>query len=428
MDAITAAAYAAFRRRLDPGSPGPVALALSGGGDSLALLHVAAGWCARAGRPLLALTVDHGLHADSAAWTRAAGEASACVGVDWRPLSWEGLKPQAGVAAAARTARHGLLADAARDAGAKVLLTGHTLDDMLEAELMRAADVPSLGRLREWSPSPAWPEGRGLFLLRPLLDQRRWVLRTWLRERGLAWLDDPANEDLRYARPRARARLHPPKDAAGAERSDEGYDPVVASHPVISPGPAAFPRPPAGTPDGRIVLPRRELSARLLAAALLCAAGTDRPPRGEPLARLLARLLAEGGPVRATLAGGRIVADMQTVQIGRDPGRGGLPSAPLAPRGPLAWDGRFEITADEAGWSVAPLAGLMARLPAEDRRRLQGVPAWARGALPALVRADGAARLPRPFADGPADALALGTFRLAAACGLIAREGQITGG
>ncbi|MFX8820989.1 ATP-binding protein, partial [Acinetobacter baumannii] len=67
----------------------------------------------------------------------------------------------------------------------------HTADDVAESAMMRAGDAPGLGHLREWSPSPAWPEGRGVFLLRPLLEVRREALRAWLRDHAIAWFDDP---------------------------------------------------------------------------------------------------------------------------------------------------------------------------------------------------------------------------------------------
>jgi tRNA(Ile)-lysidine synthase len=410
VEPIAAGAAAAFDRRLDPVSSAPVAVALSGGGDSLALLLLAADWCAAHRRPLLALTVDHGLNPASGGWTALAGEAAGRAGAAWRALRWEGPKPSAGLPAAARVARHRLLAQAAREAGAGVLLTGHTRDDVLEGELMRAGDVPGLGRLREWSPSPVWPDGRDLFLLRPLLGAGRADLRAWLRARGEVWLDDPANEDLRSARARARREI---SGSVLLPSTVEKAAAVPAGGEVLA--------------DGRIVLSRQDLSGRLLSAALLCAAGTDRPPRGEPLARLQGRLQA-GGPVQATLAGARLVSGEATVQIGRDAGerlRGGLAPVALAQNIPTIWDGRFELTAAEPGWTAAALGGLMARLPAPERHRLKLIPAWARGALPALVGAAGEVRLPAPFGEGPAQAVSLAGPRFAAACGLAARESEI---
>ena len=131
----------AMRRRLAPGSAAPLAVALSGGGDSLALLHLTMDWAERRGRPVVAFTVDHGLNADSPSWTRAAGDAARAVGADWRALRWEGPKPTSGVQARARAARHALLAEAARDAGARVLLMGHTADDIAEGEVMQLLNM-----------------------------------------------------------------------------------------------------------------------------------------------------------------------------------------------------------------------------------------------------------------------------------------------
>ena len=91
-------------------------------------------------------------------------------------------------------------------AGARVLILGHTADDVTESTLIRRS-TPSHGRMSEWSPSPVWPEGRGVFLLSPLLRSRGTDLRAWLGRQGLDWLDDPANADPRFARTRARAEL-----------------------------------------------------------------------------------------------------------------------------------------------------------------------------------------------------------------------------
>ena len=185
----------------------PIAVAVSGGGDSLAALLAAKAWADRHGRRVLALTVDHGLQPQSAAWTRfAAGETAARLGADFRALTWDGPKPCAGLPAAARRARHRLIAEAARRAGARVVVFGHTADDILEAELMKAEGA-RLGGLREWAPSPVWPQGRGVFLLRPLLELRRAAIRDVLLQAGETWIDDPANEDPRSTRARARLRL-----------------------------------------------------------------------------------------------------------------------------------------------------------------------------------------------------------------------------
>jgi tRNA(Ile)-lysidine synthase len=206
---------AALDRRLRPVAAAPLAVGFSGGGDSLALLILTLDWARAQGRAVVSLTVDHQLNPASAAWTAAAAARAQALGARAQALAWTGDKPSAGLPAAARAARHALLADAARAAGARVLLLGHTRDDLAEAAAMRA-EGSTVSDPREWSPSPAWPQGRGVFALRPLLAVGRAEIRDWLSARGETWLDDPANEDLKYARARARRRLSSPEERSVA--------------------------------------------------------------------------------------------------------------------------------------------------------------------------------------------------------------------
>ncbi len=405
-DALQARVDTELDRRLDRPSRAPVALGLSGGSDSLALLHLAADWCARAGRPLLALTVDHALHPDSPDWTARAGGMAAEAGAGWRAPAWTGPKPAAGLPAAARAARHALLADAARGAGAAVILLAHTADDLAETEALRAGDAPGVGRLRSWAPSPAWPQGRGVFLLRPLLGVPRGALRAWLRERGRGWLEDPANADLRFARARLRARGFPPPPSRGEPPGGFGE---------------------AGE-DGVVRLPRARLgqadaaARRTLSAAVACAAGMAAGPRGRGLDGLLARL-AGRAPVAATLGGARIAAEADTVAVGRDPGRAPPRDLLLTPGAAVVWDGRFEALAREPSWRIGLADGRRARLSPVDRERLRAVPPALRGARPVLLRGEGV----RLVADEVV-LRALAPARFDAAVGRIACEADLRAG
>jgi tRNA(Ile)-lysidine synthase len=405
--------------RLDSRSAAPVAVAFSGGGDSHALLLAARVWAKRCGRPLLALHIDHRLQPASGAVARQTAVAAERLGVTFRGLVWDGDKPLAGLPAAARAARHRLIAEAARAAGAQVILMGHTLDDQLENALMRGAGVP-VGALSVWSPSPAWPQGRGLFLCRPLLTARRAALRGWLAAEGLSWVDDPANDDPRHPRTRARRAL-----ADGA---------------------ACAPLPPAAdlgnlidavrvSPWGAIELDRRALRAapqpqalRILQIALACASGGSGAPRGHAL---LERLR---GPQAFTagLAGARILAG-EAVRLTREAGeaaRGGLAPIDLEPGREAVWDGRWAIRAHEAGARVQALSGLAARLSPADAALLRAVPASDRPSLPVLKDATGGVRLAKTRSSdnimyGAFDVYELVQPRVRAACGLIAREDQI---
>lgn len=399
---------AALDRRLDPRSVAPLAVGFSGGSDSLALLRLTLDWARAHDRPVLSLTVDHQLQPASAAWTRHAVAKAQALGADARSLAWTGDKPATGLSAAARRARHALLAAAARAAGAKVLLLGHTADDLAEAAAMRA-EGSTVSDPRDWSPSPVWPEGQGVMLLRPLLDQRRADLRAWLNGQGETWLDDPANDDPRSARARARRALAgAPPDAAPTK---------VTAPPTFD-----------GDIFGVIQL-SRDVAAAHLAAACLCAAGTERPPRGERLERLVARLRA-GESFTATLAGARLEAVGDRVRVCRDAGetaRGGLAPLALSPGETGVWDGRYAITAGAAPITVRPLKGLAAGLPRDQREALKAVTAAARPALPAVIDATGAASC--PVLDGPSLAMTttecvgpLFLDRFRAATGLIDQE------
>ena len=416
----------AFDARLSPASPAPLAVAFSGGGDSLALLLLAKAWADAHGRRVIALTVDHGLQPASAGWTERCRETAARLGADFQALRWEGDKPARGLPAAAREARHRLLAEAAREVGARVLLMGHTADDLREGAAMRA-EGSSVPDPREWSPSPAWPEGRGVFVLRPLLGAGRAELRDWLSAQGETWIDDPANEDARFARSRARDLLSSTaKRGRGTAGSVvEGAGPGSAA--AAAPSTASRSSSPVQDGGGVLTLPRTGLDPAAIAAACLCAAGTLRPPRGDRLARLTERLQGPA-PFTATLGGARIEADADTVRFMRDAGesaRGGLAPIALQPHRPAVWDGRFEVVADRPGLTVRALKGLAAQLPADQRQRLKAVPAAARPALPATVDQSGAVSCPLLAGDPSVRARPLALERFAAAIGRVRGEPEM---
>lgn len=386
--------HAVLDRRLAPAAAAPIAIGLSGGGDSRALLLTTESWARAHGRRLVVLTVDHRLNPQSSAWTADCAALAARLGLPFQALAWEGEKPAAGLPAAARLARHRLLANAARAHGASVILLGHTAGDLAEAAAMRQAGSTTPSP-REWAPSPVWPEGRGLFLLRPMLHLSRPDIRGWLADHGESWIDDPSNDDLRFAR--ARARASAPPDASPALGDGDDL--------------AALARTAEVDAAGVIYLGRQAPPERFIAIASLCAAGSSRPPRADRLARVAA-LLQGGAPLVATLAGARIEADAEQVRFMREPGelaRTGLPPLHIKPGETAAWDGRFEIAAERA-MTITPLAGHAASLPPDQAAEVRHFPVKARAALPFEI------------GQGLAPRRALARQRLLAACGAITRE------
>ncbi|WP_428150629.1 tRNA lysidine(34) synthetase TilS [Brevundimonas sp.] len=411
----------------------PVALALSGGGDSIALLEIVGAWAKRAGRRLLAITVDHGLNPESRDWSRRCEAAARAVGADWVERRWEGEKPTTGLPAAARRARHGLIADAAREAGARVVLFAHTADDIAESDWMRARGS-TLGRLREWAPSPAWPEGRGLMLLRPMLDERREALRDWLREAGRDWIEDSGNAG--FGRGAARKALTPlpvgeglsarEPEAIGLARKGEGRTSPEAHdpHPFGLAHRFAL-RASNPLPLGEGFEMVRPGLATDIAAILLCASGGETPPRGGRVEALTARVNA-GEEFTANLAGARIEASGDTVVIGREAGelrRHPVADIALQPGVPAVWDGRYEIIVREPGWTVTAGSGRLNALSKADRVIVNTVPVRVRAALPVLIRDGGDAPV---LAWRAAEVRALAPRRLALALGETTQESELS--
>ena len=329
-------------------------------------------------------------------------------------LSWDGAKPSTGLPAAAREARHRLIAEAARAAGVRVLVFGHTADDRIEADVMRAAGH-RMGSLREWSPSPAWPEGRGVFLLRPLLGVRRAAIREALTKEGETWIDDPLNQDLRS--PRARARL----EATSAEDPLDGDDDddlagLAAKASVDVAGDICIDR--QALRDAP-----RAAARRLIGAATTCAGGRSDAPRGERLDAMTDRILG-AAPFDSVLSGAKVLAsgDVRFVRDAGEAARGGLQPLTLAPGETAVWDGRFEVTAGPESITVARLAGHAASLDVAQRARLKGLPASVRPGLPVRVRADGAPVCPILAEDASIELNLLVADRFFAACGVISKE------
>lgn len=277
----------------------PVAVAVSGGPDSMALLWLAAdAWPGR----VLALTVDHGLRPAAAAEAALVADHCARHGITHRTLVWTGAKPAAGMMAAARAARYALLADACVEAGARVLLTAHHADDQAETLLMRLARGAGPGGLA--GIRPARPLAAGVLLVRPLLDVRRVVLRDVVEAAGWPTVADPTNFDPRYLRSRARVLLDTTDWLDPATIADAAAHLAAAEDALAWAVERAWAGGATMRP-GEVCLDAADLPAVLrlrLAARAVAALAPAARPRGPELARLIERLAAGG---TATLAGVR---------------------------------------------------------------------------------------------------------------------------
>jgi tRNA(Ile)-lysidine synthase len=195
-----------LQQALDAGPAGALCVALSGGADSTALLHALAQLPAARARGLRALHVDHGLHADSAAWSAHCRRLCADLGLDCTVLRVQVPAPHGeGLEAAARHARYAAFVAELR--AGEILLTAHHRDDQAETvllKLLRGAGPEGLGGMRERRPL-----GAGT-LWRPLLHgATRGQLRAYVAAHALPCIDDPSNADTRLARNRLRHEILP---------------------------------------------------------------------------------------------------------------------------------------------------------------------------------------------------------------------------
>ena len=180
-------------------------LAVSGGPDSMALLHLARDWAASMGRVAIeAATVDHGLRPEAAAESRQVGLWCKSLGIPHHELVWDGEKPRTRLQERARDARYELLFALARDIGAEAVLTAHHADDQAETILFRLLRGSGIAGLAGMAPV-TW---RGsLRLVRPLLTMTKRELVTLCHDRHQAYVEDPSNLDPKFARVRMRRLL-----------------------------------------------------------------------------------------------------------------------------------------------------------------------------------------------------------------------------
>lgn len=296
MTDLAALLDAALGRPFAPGER--LAIAVSGGPDSTALLLLAAH--AFAGR-IAAVTVDHGLRADAAA--EAASVAALCRarGIPHATLRWDGPWPAANIQAEARLARYALLRDWCATTGHGLLLTAHHADDQAETLLMRLARGSGTGLAGIRAQRPL---GTGVTLVRPLLGVRRAALAAVVARAGITPVTDPANDDPKYDRTHAR-RLLAATDWIDAVQ-------VAASAAHLGEAQMALDWAAERAWAGRVSADDSGLSldiaglptaiARRLVARVIGHFAPNARPRGAQITRLMARLGIGG---TATLAGVR---------------------------------------------------------------------------------------------------------------------------
>jgi tRNA(Ile)-lysidine synthase len=375
---------------------GTIALAVSGGADSLAMLDCVDRWRRHRALPpgAVVLTVDHRLRPGSGREAAAVAALARSRGLTARVLRWNGPRPVSDIEAAARAARYRLLIEAARAAGATALLVAHHRDDQAETLLMRlsrGAGVFGLAAMR-----PALDVG-ALTIARPFLDVPRARLAATTAAAGLTPVVDPMNADRRFLRARIRGLMPLLADAgmdaarlaalAGRMRNAaEAIDRAASAFLAAAVRTDAFAV--AWLDASRFSAEPSDVRLRALVRLLIAVGGGDYPPRFARLRRLDEGLRGSDDRRRfkRTLAGVVVERRGGRFAFYRECGRAGLRSLAVKPGFAGLWDRRFSV--DVGGGRTAGLT--LGPLGEAGRRGLgavaAGVPAGALAALPALRR------------------------------------------
>ncbi len=327
----------AMGQLLGPDFPSELGLAVSGGGDSMAMLALAHNWSRAWGVRLRAITIDHGLRPESA--DEAAMVAQECATLGWPhdtlAWRWDGT---GNVQDAARRGRLNLISQ--WRGTLQHVLMAHTADDVAETFLIRLARGSGVDGLAAMLPKR---EVADFTVVRPCLQMRRDELRHYAQHLMVPWAEDPSNDDPKYDRARARKILSE-LDGMGlrfdgitdtANRMRRAADALrsqtceAARHCVSE------------TVDGGLLLQRdafaklpHDIQLRLLASAIMWIGNADYRPRAAKLEFLLDRIMAGGA---STLMGVKLELSGDTVRSFREY------SAVATTVSTGIWDGRWRI-------------------------------------------------------------------------------------
>lgn len=386
MNGPDAALLAAVRGQFHGALPARLGVAVSGGGDSIALLHILSR-CFRSDEvELIAASVDHGLRPDAAAEAALAGDLADRLGVAHTVLRWDGWDGLGNLQDRARRARLDLLTDWAHRQGAGMLALGHTADDQAETVLMRLARASGVGGLAGIAPRRVQD---GITLVRPLLDQTRAALRAYLSRNDIVWADDPSNDDDRFDRVRARRALEvlAPLGVTVQALAEVAQNMAQARDALDWHGFLAA-RDTVDFDAGDLMLDLRrfrilpqEIARRVLTRAILWVGGGDYGPRRAPLADVIDAL--RRGHVATTLGGCLIRTEgPRSARICREfAAVRGLRCAPNE-----VWDRRWRLSGGDATGCEVRALGNRGVSDCADWRAT-GRPREALAATPAVWRA-----------------------------------------
>jgi tRNA(Ile)-lysidine synthase len=341
-----------------------VVLAVSGGPDSLALTYLVCDWHARLGtnRPVITVaTVDHALRPESAAEAEIVATHCAELGFQHATLRWEGIKPKHGIPNAARDARYALLdahAQTIAGGGTVAVVTAHHQDDQAETVFMRLARGGGVDALAAMAAERSLQVDSPVRLLRPFLGFSKAQLVASLSARGVTWIEDPTNSDIKYERTRLRQTLATSgldiaavaATARHMQDAREGLDYAASRFREtlqLSYNSAVY----ASFDQRAFNAAPRLLRSMVLAEVIADFGGTTPKPEVAEVEALVARIGASGR-VTATLGGTVVTAGPRSITVWRELGRLQAPEVKLTSVPSQShrqiWDDRFWVSLEGA--------------------------------------------------------------------------------
>ncbi len=378
-----------------------IAVGISGGADSVALLLLADVWARGQGGRVVGLTVDHGLRADSVAEAQWVADTVRSRGIEHHVLSWQGQKPVSGIQEEARNARRKLMLDWCRDHGVLHLCLAHHANDQVETHLMRMArgggpvGLAGMSQVREYAHTR---------IVRPLLSIEKDRLEATLQVLGQGWLNDPSNDKDQFERVRVRRAV--------SELAVMGGGVSALAESIVEQGNLRRDLEELGArtlascaalyPAGYARLNLRTLdinggvAAKYAFSRLVMAIGGRRYPIAqEKLERARQSLSQHGAQGRLTVGGCLFSRGDDGVLITREE-RNLPPRQPVPVGQPLHWDNRFVLSLGRDGAKCetrTEIGGLGHQgwdrlVHATPELRQHRVPLSARYALPTLFHGD----------------------------------------
>ena len=332
-----------------------LAVGVSGGSDSLALALLADRWARQRGGGVTALTVDHRLRPQSATEAGMVRSWLAARGIEHCVLTWREPHSGGGIQAAARAARLQFLGNWCRRKGVLHLMLAHQLEDQAETLLERlsgGSGVDGLAGMAQVRALGLSEGGGGVRILRPLLSVPAESLKANLAAVGQHWIDDPSNQNERFARGRlalvrgtlsregltsrrlAHTATRAGRDRVALEREVAAF---MANHVRLWPCGHAWV---TGAPWQAA---SASVFVRALARLVAVVGGNSILPPLRRVERLAGALCAPNGKRGFTLAGCRLLRQGDKLLAARENGRI-VDTVTLRPGDSARWDGRFDVS------------------------------------------------------------------------------------